>query len=487
MLKNNHNKTINIFILLSLIVIINIGLVACNKTEVKSKKQIEEPIKCIEEYLYNNVMCINSNHINKNNKIKFKYKNSEKNKNIIIPQIDIIGNLNSTVNDDLQTKLLDDGNVLLYSLGHSFLFESKTNRINYIPPSSKSIPFLKDNPDHYYNANYKKGLEIIGSEKFFLEERGIFDLGNNKYFAFPFLVFNSKNQTFSLMPEDWIKKYKQFANNRKYERNDIKYLNTFSNDTFLYGVKIKAKYPNNNEEMTYINELWLEDPVNLKRSKYGTLITDKSDFATVLLKNGNILIIGGYTYSKEEKDDYKRLSDTIEEYNPATGEIKNVGKLKRPCAPLAIMLNSGKVLIFSGYGQNINEIITNVETFNPLTNSSTLVKEQFNIKLIGLEEEKQYILYTSKIKLLLLEDDRVLLFSYIPRIYDPKTSEFYVISDLLTIRNNAVITSLKNGDVLIVGGYVFYDFVKNTFLNIEDKVLKYTIVERWKFNNSKNE
>lgn len=478
MFKINFDKRIKPLLLLSLIVII-IGLVACNE---------KKPLKCGDEIYYKDFMCISSHNIDKTNrKIKFEYENNEKHKNLITPKINIVGNLDWGDGSILQSKLLNDNNVLLYGFRQSYIFESKNNKIKFIPPSSKPFLFVED-PKHYYNTCYKKGMNIIGSEDFFLEnnvirENGIFDLGNNKYFIFPFLVFNSKNQTFSLMPEEWIKKYKQFANNRKFERKDIKYLNTFSNNTFLYGKKTKVNCPNNSDEGTYINELWLEDPVNLKRTKYGKLITNKSDFATVLLKNDHVLIIGGYTFSKEEKDYCKQLSDTIEEYNPVTGEIKKIGKLKMPRRALATVLNDGKVFIYSGTGQSRNDHDIFVEIYDPIKNTTTLVKDQLNIKLIGLEEDEQKDLWFSNNTSppILLKDGRVLLFSYIPRIYDPKTSQFYVVSDLLTIRDDASITNLENGDVLIVGGTVFYDFVKNIFLNIEEKVLRYTVVERWSF------
>lgn len=126
----------------------------------------------------------------------------------------------------------------------------------------------------------------------------------------------------------------------------------------------------------------------------GKMAFNRSFSTATLLKNGELIIIGG-------TNNYNEIAQA-EIYNPITGKFKFAGKLKKPrYSHSAILLSDGKILVVGGESGHSNTL--------------------------------QYLKSAE--------------------LYDPVKDKFIKISDMHYIRGfRTTLTLLKNGNVLIMGG-----------------------------------
>lgn len=173
----------------------------------------------------------------------------------------------------------------------------------------------------------------------------------------------------------------------------------------------------------------LYNPTTKSWTNAGTMNTERGNFSSVLLDNGNVLAIGGNTTNGS--------LNSCEIYDVSTGVWKNAGSLHTPYAyHTSVKLRNGKVLVAEGYGKS--------EIYDPNTDkwSGTI-----NMKLyhgIGMA-------------MILMDDGKVLAMggSEAPRrveIFDPLSGEWtlhFAVSQATHSYHSII--RLKNGNFLIVG------------------------------------
>lgn len=160
------------------------------------------------------------------------------------------------------------------------------------------------------------------------------------------------------------------------------------------------------------------------------------DHTATLLKNGNVLVAGGTNflcpgkfYGEEIFDSKKNTFVTIE-------------SLKEPrYGHTATLLNSGKVLIAGGVVTGRRQPLKRVEIFDPETNKFKFIND--------MNEGRAFHSATP------LQDGKILLAGgYTDRaeLFDPITEKFTKIGNMLRSRTGHDAVRLKNGNVLLVGG-----------------------------------
>lgn len=234
----------------------------------------------------------------------------------------------------------------------------------------------------------------------------------------------------------------------------------------------------------------------------GNMSIPRYDHETVLLDDGRVLIIEGTTMARNYEGDTK----SAEIYNPETKKFKPVGNLNEFLSEFtAIKLSNGKVLIIGG--RRGNQSVRGTELYNPKTekfeagpdmnfsrmeHTATLLKNG-NVLIVGgkemdLKRKKppcasiiiQNELYdpkTNKFSIIsglniprfkhsaaLLNDGRVLILGGVgdspnfpvlssAEIYNPKINKFELAGNMNIERKKPNLYVLKNGDVIISGGY----------------------------------
>jgi hypothetical protein len=92
-----------------------------------------------------------------------------------------------------------------------------------------------------------------------------------------------------------------------------------------------------------VGQAEIYDPAMRRFELTGSLITARSDAEAVLLRNGEVLIVGG-----SAGDDWHRLA-TAELYDPATGKFQNTGSMSLPRVSFTIcVLRNGLILVTGG-------------------------------------------------------------------------------------------------------------------------------------------
>jgi len=212
--------------------------------------------------------------------------------------------------------------------------------------------------------------------------------------------------------------------------------------------------------------------------RIGDLNFARAGHQAIILRNGKILILGGYTRNYD-------IVKEIEIYNPTTKKFSLVNKRLDNGFNNALLLRNGNVAIFYNNGVVIYDPIKN--KFNslkkmliPRTNFSCILLNNGKILIKGgLTNTKNQIPVT------------------ISEVYDPITSSFkYVNNDLIKnyyeepyylkiihnknkmhiLRTNFLSIPLYNGKILIVGGfdkhgkYVF----KSEIFNVKTKQFDFT-------------
>lgn len=191
--------------------------------------------------------------------------------------------------------------------------------------------------------------------------------------------------------------------------------------------------------------------------RVGDMNIPRSGHKAVLLKDGQVLILGGDS------------ENTAEIYNPIKRNFKLIGKMHKGNGDTATLLNDGRVLITG--------INANAELFDPKT-------EQFKL-IDGMNYPR------AKATATLLKNGRVIIVGgesgkySIPvccaEIYNPKTNKFEIGSTLNVPRfdHNAIL--LNDGNVLIVGGMdnkerfysaELYDVKSNKFIKLKNNMFR---------------
>jgi N-acetylneuraminic acid mutarotase len=192
-------------------------------------------------------------------------------------------------------------------------------------------------------------------------------------------------------------------------------------------------------------------------------------YTSTLLGNGKVLVAGGDSYSQQSD-----LTNTAELYDPATGEWSFTGNLNvRRAYHTATLLSNGKVLFAGGSAAD-----SAAELYDPATGKWSLTGK--------LNESTIFSDAT------LLQDGKVLVaggcesedcFSTRGRaeIYDPNTETWSLTGSLNTGRSSFTLTTLPNGNVLLLGGW---DPLPNPYLFFDTVELYNPATGRWSYTGS---
>ncbi len=236
-----------------------------------------------------------------------------------------------------------------------------------------------------------------------------------------------------------------------------------------------------------VNSAELYDPASGRFSLTGPMKDRRGGHTATLLPNGEVLIAGGV-----DGDHHLR---TAELYDPKSGAFTSAGEMTTPrAAHAAAMLSGGRVLLAGGESGR-GEILASADIYDSRTGlfkgTGRMAVARHKLAAIGISNGKVLILggsdardgagqYAStelfnpetgafevaadmsakRFKLIdavvRLEDGKVLVGGGAERaeIYDPADGKFRIAEGGLDAsRSFATATLLKNGDVLIAGGY----------------------------------
>ncbi len=149
---------------------------------------------------------------------------------------------------------------------------------------------------------------------------------------------------------------------------------------------------------------FLYNPSTGEWTETGSMTTTRYDHTATLLPNGQVLVTGGF------KSDNSGVLNSAELYNPSTGQWSTTGSITvARYNHSAALLQNGEVLIAGGQTSPVEPI---GGTFKFTSGSPTSAAE----------------------------------------IYDPSTGAFTATGSMNYARDQAQLTLLQNGDVLIAGG-----------------------------------
>ncbi|MEO8230497.1 MAG: hypothetical protein ABI628_12150, partial [Chloroflexota bacterium] len=246
---------------------------------------------------------------------------------------------------------------------------------------------------------------------------------------------------------------------------------------------------NGDDPFNYTAEIY--DPASGAWSQAGTMTAHRSAFATTLLRDGRVLVAGGWDQVGGATD-----FGSVEVFDPATGYFVAVGDLltvRR--SPTAALLADGRVLLVGGYDGNT--VVATAEVFDPATGRSTaagsLLTERQNAVASTMTDGRVVVIGGSNLvgdplsteiydpksgtfapgafaahehggPAIALPDGRILLTGATSEIYDPgATTEiallvprsdgmFRLTRAPVTDRTGHVATKLADGRVLLAGG-----------------------------------
>lgn len=210
---------------------------------------------------------------------------------------------------------------------------------------------------------------------------------------------------------------------------------------FEKGNKVYQEKPDNLKK----NQITLNSPLDTvsKSIIHGSLIptgnmkTPRAAHTATLLKNGQVLVCGGFSGS---------TIATAEIYDPNSKTFKLVGNMTVPRAGhTATLLPDGKVLIAGGYNGNY---LSSTEIFDPAINTFTSA----GMMTTARSGQTATLLNNGKI---VLVGGLGTGWSFLEsaELYNILTGTFSAIGSMSTARESHTATLLKNGTVLITGGH----------------------------------
>lgn len=226
------------------------------------------------------------------------------------------------------------------------------------------------------------------------------------------------------------------------------------------------------------------NPKTKKSIKMPNMHYSRQEHSAVLLKNGKVLIVGGHQTLIHKQ---KQINNIAEIFDPVANKFCKAPKMnyKYFRRPFVVTLNNGKVFIAGGYKKNGKWGFPEseqryAELYDPEKNTFVSLGKMIKNHSYGTAT--------------LLKDGRVILIggnsadksnkaTKFTEIFDPKTRSFKLAALLNDNRLFHTATLLKNGKILITGGettavrktnYLYsaeiYDPNKNKFYKISNMV-----------------
>lgn len=193
---------------------------------------------------------------------------------------------------------------------------------------------------------------------------------------------------------------------------------------------------------TFLASAEVYDPATNTFTPTGHMLAARESHTATLLSNGKVLIAGGH---RDRRPSVTIYSST-EIYDPATGQFTAANDMTRVRHKHeAVLLADGRVLIAGGSDERDgNGAYANAEIYDPASRS---------FRAAGNMNSARYKLQGTGV---LLSNGKVLVAGGANRaeVFDPAERSFaYAAGDMETPRLFATATRLRNGHVLIIGGY----------------------------------
>lgn len=193
---------------------------------------------------------------------------------------------------------------------------------------------------------------------------------------------------------------------------------------------------------TFLSSAEIYDPATNSFTATGDMLAARESHTASLLPNGKVLIAGGHKGRQAAITIYS----SAEIFDPATGRFSATGDMTRIRHKHgAVSLADGRVLIVGGADKRDGRpAYTSVEIYNASTGTFTAAGDMNSPR------------YKLQDTLVLLNNGTVLIAGGANRaeVFDPVRNQFsYVSGDMGTPRLFATATRLRNGQVLITGGY----------------------------------
>ena len=196
------------------------------------------------------------------------------------------------------------------------------------------------------------------------------------------------------------------------------------------------------EGWTFLADAELFDPATNTFTATGNMLEARESHTATLLPSGKVLIVGGHVGRRASM----RIYSSAEIYDPASGRFSATGAMTRiRHKHEAVLLEDGRVLIIGGADERDGRpAYTSAEIYNPARATFTATGNMNSAR------------YKHQGTAVLLNNGKVLIAGGANRaeVFDPSRNSFvYAAGDMKTPLLFATATRLKNGHVLISGGY----------------------------------
>lgn len=193
---------------------------------------------------------------------------------------------------------------------------------------------------------------------------------------------------------------------------------------------------------TFLSSAEIYDPATNAFTPTGDMLAARESHTATLLRNGKVLLAGGHRGRRPSVTIYS----STEIYDPATARFTAGPDMTRiRHKHEAVLLADGRVLIAGGSDERDGSgAYANAEIYDPVAGS---------FRATGNMNSARYKLQGTGV---LLSNGKVLVAGGANRaeVFDPAASTFtYAAGDMETPRLFATATRLRNGEVLIIGGY----------------------------------
>jgi hypothetical protein len=206
------------------------------------------------------------------------------------------------------------------------------------------------------------------------------------------------------------------------------------------------------------------DPVTRRFAPTGNLVVERAGNTATLLADGRVLITGG-----EDRQENKIVNAEI--YDPSTGKFTATGSMADTrAAHTATALKDGRVLIVGGSSGHYpsQNVYRSAEIFDPATGKFSSAGQM----IVARHKHAAILLRSGRVLIVGGSDNRDWHGEYASaEIYDPASGTFAATGAMSTARFKlpAAAVLLSNGKVLVAGGGPFaelYDETTGSFTNV---------------------
>jgi N-acetylneuraminic acid mutarotase len=212
--------------------------------------------------------------------------------------------------------------------------------------------------------------------------------------------------------------------------------------------KVLVAGGNTTGSYTFLNSAEIYDPDTGLWSSTGSLNGGRAGHQAMVLADGKVLIAGGEVFQSGRWFNYK----TAELYDPTTGGWSSAGTMNHAHNQFAaVLLANGKVLVISGWSDVSSDmwLQRSTELYDPITRSWTLTGDL----MIARAYPTATLLPNGKVLLVGGGDDYIGGLDT-AELYDAATGQWKFTGRLNAGRTWHTATALPNGKVVVAGGYV---------------------------------